>query len=1136
MSSNIVDAQARAAALDPTLSFCVQAPAGSGKTELLTQRILKLLAHCEQPEEVLAFTFTRKAAAEMRNRLLSSLAQASQLDTAQLSALAPHKRSTLELARAVLAKDAALDWQLLQNSQRLRINTIDSFTSWLTARLPLAAGFGSRPQISTDMQSIFERAVRETLSCLNSTDITADQVASLLRHLHGNLEKAEKLLMELLYKRDQWLPLVAYLRSHPQLAREMLERNLTTLLDELTDEASQRLRPYANEIMQLLQYAALQLANNADNSLQQYAFTATLPDASAQSSAAWQALAKVFLLSDAGDFRKKVTKLNGFPGKSTFKDKTEAAQAADMQELFAQTVQSLRDAGLLPLLQRLALMPPSAYSDRQWSVLADLVALLPLLAAQLNTAMSAEGVIDHTQTSLAALTALGSEQEPSDLALLLDYRIRHILVDEFQDTSSMQFELLKRLTAGWTDGDGRTLFIVGDGMQSCYGFRNANVGLFLRAREQVGTVLMELLQLEVNFRSTASVVNWVNQVFSGAFPPEDDIARGGVSYSPSTASNQSSVSSAVSCLLHLIPEAELELSLRRRIEADAVALYCSMLQQQHPDDSIAILVRNRSILNELVPALRRSGLRWNAEAIDPLLSYPAINDLYSLLRALINPADITAWLAVLRCPFAGLSLADLEILASVLQNRTTTVLTILLHHEQLSGLSQDASQRLQRIVPAVQKARQLLQRLPLAELLENLWLELGGPACLEDSSMLENISSFLQLLESASTDGDIVDIHQFDKQLRSCYGSTVDRSVRLQIMTIHKAKGLEFDHVILPGLDRKGRSNSSALLRWQEYVNRQQHALPLLGLVASKGAESDQLYQYLKQEAALRDRLETTRLLYVAVTRAIKSARLFGTITAKKDGYKAESNSLLDTILPQLLSAPDALQVLVAEFEIDSSPVTHETRQTETTSLKRLPAAWQPPHNVELLPVPQAIEPEEPTHDLLAASIGELVHLALQTIVQHGQKSIDLTAPPALWYSKLRPLGLADSALKTAINTIAEQITNCLTATQAQWLFNTVHHEDACELSMTDYSRGYRRDHTIDRTFIDSDGVRWIIDYKSSTPALGQSQEEFMQEQSDRYRAQLQTYDDLFRHDLRHPVKLALFFTALPALHLLSPA
>ena len=495
MSSNIVDAQARAAALDPTLSFCVQAPAGSGKTELLTQRILKLLAHCEQPEEVLAFTFTRKAAAEMRNRLLSSLAQASQLDTAQLSALAPHKRSTLELARAVLAKDAALDWQLLQNSQRLRINTIDSFTSWLTARLPLAAGFGSRPQISTDMQSIFERAVRETLSCLNSTDITADQVASLLRHLHGNLEKAEKLLMELLYKRDQWLPLVAYLRSHPQLAREMLERNLTTLLDELTDEASQRLRPYANEIMQLLQYAALQLANNADNSLQQYAFTATLPDASAQSSAAWQALAKVFLLSDAGDFRKKVTKLNGFPGKSTFKDKTEAAQAADMQELFAQTVQSLRDAGLLPLLQRLALMPPSAYSDRQWSVLADLVALLPLLAAQLNTAMSAEGVIDHTQTSLAALTALGSEQEPSDLALLLDYRIRHILVDEFQDTSSMQFELLKRLTAGWTDGDGRTLFIVGDGMQSCYGFRNANVGLFLRAREQVGTVLMELLQL-----------------------------------------------------------------------------------------------------------------------------------------------------------------------------------------------------------------------------------------------------------------------------------------------------------------------------------------------------------------------------------------------------------------------------------------------------------------------------------------------------------------------------------------------------------------------------------------------------------------------------------------------------------------
>jgi hypothetical protein len=87
----------------------------------------------------------------------------------------------------VLQQDRLLGWNLLQNSQRLRINTIDSFTSWLTARLPLRAGFGARPSISTDMKALFEEAVRLTLDSLEDSDASADQVASLLRHQHGKM-------------------------------------------------------------------------------------------------------------------------------------------------------------------------------------------------------------------------------------------------------------------------------------------------------------------------------------------------------------------------------------------------------------------------------------------------------------------------------------------------------------------------------------------------------------------------------------------------------------------------------------------------------------------------------------------------------------------------------------------------------------------------------------------------------------------------------------------------------------------------------------------------------------------------------------------------------------------------------------
>src|SRR5262249_42141041 len=133
-----------------------------------------------------------------------------------------------------------------------------------------------------------------------------------------------------------------------------------------------------------------------------------------------------------------------------------------------------------------------------------------------------------------ALLALGNEGEPTDLMLALDYRIRHVLVDEFQDTSHSQFELLKRLTSGWEPGDGRTLFLVGDPMQSIYRFREADVALFVRAwNEGIGGVRLEPVALSANFRSDAGIVEWVNASFERIMPSEDDVTRGAVRYAPS---------------------------------------------------------------------------------------------------------------------------------------------------------------------------------------------------------------------------------------------------------------------------------------------------------------------------------------------------------------------------------------------------------------------------------------------------------------------------------------------------------------------------------------------------------------------------------------------------------------------------
>ena len=121
-------------------------------------------------------------------------------------------------------------------------------------------------------------------------------------------------------------------------------------------------------------------------------------------------------------------------------------------------------------------LPEPTYTDEQWDALDAIVKLAPQAVAELQVVFAAHGQADFIEIAQGAVRALGDESDPTDLLLSLDYRIRHILVDEFQDTSHSQYELLVRLTSGWEPGDGRTLFVVGDPMQSIYRFREAEVG------------------------------------------------------------------------------------------------------------------------------------------------------------------------------------------------------------------------------------------------------------------------------------------------------------------------------------------------------------------------------------------------------------------------------------------------------------------------------------------------------------------------------------------------------------------------------------------------------------------------------------------------------------------------------------
>ncbi|WP_154585440.1 UvrD-helicase domain-containing protein, partial [Bordetella pertussis] len=363
----------------------------------------------------------------------------------------------------------------------------------------------------------------------------------------------------------------------------------------------------------------------------------------------WRALAHL-LLTGTGALRspKGVNKNLGFPAGCDHKEPFTAWLAAcDGGAPWVRALAAVRD------------MPDAHFSDAQWDVLSAQLTTLALSVAQLRVQFARAGEVDFIEIAQRAAYALGSGDDPGELLLKLDASIRHLLIDEFQDTSQGQIDLLATLTAGWQDGDGRTLFLVGDPMQSIYRFRKAEVGLFLQVAERgVGQIRPGFLQLTDNFRSQGGVVDWVNRVFAQLLPRANDADSGAIAYSPSTAFHETAPGEAV--LFHPAWECGDAASAERQAEDIAVGLVRAALAEhegsRHP---VAILVRARSHLGSLTRRLAQEGIPCRAVELVPLGLRPVVADLVQLARALAHPGDRLAWLSVLRAPWCGLTLTSL---------------------------------------------------------------------------------------------------------------------------------------------------------------------------------------------------------------------------------------------------------------------------------------------------------------------------------------------------------------------------------------------------------------------------------------------------------------------------------------------
>jgi ATP-dependent exoDNAse (exonuclease V) beta subunit len=1112
------DASARATALDPARSFIVQAPAGSGKTGLLIQRTLTLLAQVDYPEEVLAITFTRKAAAEMRERLVRAL---------ESVALGPpagaYERQTFECARVVVARDEALGWGLMLNPSRLRVMTIDALCASLVAQMPVLSRFGGMLELVTQADRLYLRAARRLLGSLEDDSPVRGELQILMQHLDNHQSRIESLLVEMLRHRDRWLPLVAG-DQRPDLTREALEDTLRACIETGQQAAADAVPDDLVEpLTEIVARAAAQCA--ADQPLCACAALDAIPSADVANRRLWDGIVD-FLLTQKNEPRRRLTAAQGILAPSATRDKDDKAQRANLkqaaQELLARVGET---PALVRALAALRTLPPATYSEEEWRLLNALQTLLPVAAAQLKVLFQERGQVDFTEQSHRALAALGTADAPTDLALALDYRISHLLLDEFQDTSRTQYELIECLVRGWEPDDGRTLFLVGDPMQSIYRFRDAEVGLFMHARAHgLGDVALESLTLSANFRTRADLVERNNEVFTRVFPERDSIEDSSVAYTPASAQRGAGGNLAVHAFSDQSGQAE----------AERVAHCVRDALARGAAASVAILVRNRSHLSRILAVLTRDGQSYHAVDILPLKTSAVVIDLWALTRALLHLGDRTAWLSVLRAPWCGLTLDDLFAVAG--NAAQPGVWELMLNESRRQMLSADGNARLARVKGVLDRALADKGRRGLRRWVEGTWTALGGPACITNAADMDNAATFFDLLEGFEDVGGFDSLEDLARAVDGLFAATrADADTRLSVMTIHKAKGLEFDCVIVPGLDRVGPGDDRALLQWLELTDARGRARRLLAPINASDAE-DQIGRYVRDVQKRRDRSESLRLLYVAATRARESLHLMTRIAMddQRQPRAPQPRSLASLLWPALghdfvaaLEHDETATATVGEGALTSA--------IEPATLVRLPAQWAAP------PVP----PPQPWHarDMLlpaeahdrpdwggdtARHVGTTVHRVLQQVATEGQDNWSARWTDGLddyLARMLANLGVLPDELTTATVRAGVAVRNTLSDERGRWVV-AQHRNGRTEWPLSGWVDGRVRNVVLDRSFVDDAGMRWIVDYKTAQHEAGMV-EAFMDTEVQRYRPQLELYARILQRVDETPIRLGIYFPML---------
>jgi ATP-dependent helicase/nuclease subunit A len=1195
-SEKISDEPARAEALDTRRSFIVEAPAGSGKTSLLVQRFLKLLADEEvlAPEEVLAVTFTRKATAELRERVLSQLQNAH--ENKALSADAPATdHVTRTLALNALSHSQQLNWQILDQPARLNIQTFDAVSMQIANALPLLSGSGGQRQPIDNAKPLYQLASHRTILQLGGSDASLhDALHTILLHRDANLADTERLIAQMLATREQWGSLIPL--SRPTLDDDFLDTEIRPRLEHALESIvcsglSRALNAMPAgvlaELTTFAHYHSQELGyNDAENPLSLCANKNTPPEAVAEHLEHWTALLGL-LFTGSGGWRASFN-INqiGFALSKTDK------------ALLKNLIDEMKSDALQEILCDVLALPPAKYPDDQWQVTKALLRVLRHALAELKLLFAARGECDFSELALAAREALTQDASASALALAPGGHLRHLLIDEMQDTSAGQYELVHLLTQSW-DGHSQTIFLVGDPKQSIYLFRAARVERFLRTMREarLGDLPLTPLHLTSNFRSQPALVEAFNESFSLLFPQQTSNSNDAVDvpFVHAIAARYSTNSTGTVWHTTVLDKRSSNTACQqareiRTLIEQRLALPLPSGRAEKPW-RIAVLGRTRKHLGPIIAELKAASIAFKAIDLDPLNECPEVLDVLALTRALLHPADRVAWLAVLHAPWCGLGLADLLAIAG--SDRTSTLAALVAVN--YAALSPTAQQLIDRAWPTLEAAIATLGTTPLSTHVERTWRSLGGDAALSTTQQT-NILRFLGILRDLEVDSGRVDLSNLTARLDSLYAEPAVGTPPVELLTIHKAKGLEWDLVIVPSLEGGSGNSTHPLLNWLEFDStNEDDAAILLAPIHGRGEQSSQLSKWLGTLRTRRERAETRRLFYVAATRAQEELHLFATVERNKSSLNhGQPTSLLTACWPaaeaHFLTAMENLSSRPEDSWLHHESVaerpavgTNDNQVSQGFSLgshsaswkegalapdeqtfalaasaqqapliQRLPLTFDPSARFRIaaehrLPYPDASvlrqSPafERPEGGFASRAFGNVVHRYMQVLSTRLATSTtaetllaELTGWRPRLIASLRGEGLAPTLAERESTRVLTALTSALNDPTGLWILSP-HASASSERALTTNVQTLR----VDRTFFAGDapnstvlsGHIWIIDFKTSEQG-SRSNVDFEANELAKYGAQMQAYANL-RHTLPdgdRPIHLGLYYPLIPRL------